>query len=64
MSKRWIRKNRHRADRGAHRRTWPTCVRTLARALRTKGDAVFTDCEIRIGDQVFVVKDTWVSHVV
>lgn len=48
MSKRSIRKNRHRADKGANRRTWPTCVRTIAKALGVKGDHVFGDAEIKV----------------
>ena len=51
MSKRSIRKNRHRRGEpkpGAYRRTWPTLIRRLSvgRGIR---DCVFNDCNITVG---------------
>lgn len=54
MSKRSIRKNRHRGDKGTARRTWPTCVRRLVDG---GGRAyLYEDCTIVVGGQSFAAK--------
>jgi hypothetical protein len=48
MSKRSIRKNRHREDKGLVRKTWP-CVR--------RGELMtYTDCVVTVGDESFPLK--------
>lgn len=51
MSKRSIRKNSHREDKGSHRRTWPTCVRRLRGS--AGNDYIFKECTITIGTHTF-----------
>ena len=51
MSKRSIRKNRHREDKGANRRTWPTSYRRLVQVSR----------EVTVKDGVMHIRETAVA---
>ena len=61
MSKRSVRKNRHRNGdaSGKHRRTWPTCIRRLRAGGR---GYIYEDCTITIGDTVFEASTVTVTE--